>query len=145
MNYVIEEYKEVRLNDSFVNYGEESLNELTYKIIGSAMEVYNNLGRGFLETVYKDCLSIEFSNRNITFQKEKKFEVIYKGIKIPHHYYADFVIENQVILEVKAQSQFVEQNLKQTINYLAVSNCKIGLLINFGENTLKYKRVILTK
>ena len=70
---------------------------------------------------------------------------MYKGIKIKHHYVADFVFSDNIILEVKAQNQIIEQNFKQTINYLAVSKCRIGLLINFGESSLKYKRVILTK
>ncbi len=70
--------------------------------------------------------------------------MFYKGVKIPRNYKADFVVEDKVVVEVKAQNLVIEENMKQLINYLAVSKCKVGLLINFGENSLKYKRVILT-
>lgn len=121
------------------------LNKTTYEVIGSCFDVYNELGKGFLENVYKDALQIEFNRRNIQFEREKKHEINYKGVILPHYYYSDFVIENNIILEVKAQEGVIENHLKQIINYLAVSKCQVGLLINFGENSLKYKRVILTK
>lgn len=90
-------------------------------------------------------MCIEFDKRNINYQKEKKYEIEYKGIKIPQYYTADFCIENKIILEIKAQNMVINENLKQTINYLAISKCEIGLFINFGESSLKHKRVILTK
>jgi len=142
MDYKLEEH--INLTDSMVSEGSDDLNEITYEIIGACMKVYNTLGKGFLESVYMDCLSIEFNLRKINFEKKKKFEIIYENIKIPHSYRADFVIEKKIILEVKAQANVIEENIKQTLNYLAVSKCKIGLIINFGENSLKYKRVILT-
>jgi GxxExxY protein len=145
MNYIIEEIDDLNLNDLSSDYGDNELNALTYVIIGIAMEVYNNLGKGFSENVYKDCLCIEFVNKQISYIKEKKFDIIYKGIKIPHHYFADFIIDDKVVLEIKAHSLLIEDHTKQIINYLAVSRCKVGLIINFGENSLKYKRVILTK
>jgi GxxExxY protein len=145
MGYIVEENIINAVSDNLNDYGSDEINELTYKIIGAAMEVYNTIGRGFLESVYKDCLTIEFDKRKLGFQREKKFNVIYKGIKIPHSYNADFIIEDQIIVEIKAQNLIIEENIKQTINYLAVSKCKIGLLINFGDSSLKYKRVILTK
>ena len=111
----------------------ENYNDLSYKIIGACMEVYNTMGRGFLEAVYKDCLCVELEKRKIEF----------KSVKIPRAYFADFIIEDKIILEIKAQSGIIEENLKQTINYLAVSKCKIGLIVNFGESSLKYKRIIL--
>jgi GxxExxY protein len=121
------------------------LNKTTYEIIDSCFDVYNELGKGFLEIVYKDALQIEFKQRNIPFEREKKYEIEYKGIILPHYYYSDFVIDNNIILEIKAQEGVIETHTKQIINYLAVSKCKIGLLVNFGENSLKYKRIILTK
>lgn len=145
MDYLIEKHINNELNEPLLSCENEDINTLTYEIIGAAMNVYNNLGRGFLEAVYKDCLCIEFDKKRINYQKEKKFEIIYEGIKIPHFYCTDFIIENKVILEIKAQNLIIEENIKQTINYLAVSKCKIGLLLNFGENSLKYKRIILTK
>lgn len=145
MNYIIEELEGSIVNDLSSDYGSAELNNLTYKIIGSCMEVYNTLGKGFSESVYQDCLCIEFESRDITYSKEKKFEIVYKGVKIPHHYFADFIIADQVVLEIKAHSMLLEDHTKQVLNYLAASKCKIGLLINFGENSLKYKRIILTK
>lgn len=143
--YITDRKCENMVHESPTDYTSDDTADLTYAIIGACMEVYNTIGRGFLEAVYKDCLAIEFEKRNLKYQKEKKFEIFYKGIKLPHSYNADFIIEEKIILEVKAQNIMIEENIKQTINYLAVSKCKIGLLINFGDSSLKYKRVILTK
>src|SRR5687767_8414062 len=117
MNYIVEENITNTVSDYSIDYASDEINNLTYKIIGAAMEVYNTIGRGFLESVYKDCLTIEFDKRKLGFQREKKFNVIYKGIKIPHSYNADFIIEDQIIVEIKAQSLIIEENIKQTINY----------------------------
>lgn len=144
MDNYIEEDNDT-LGEEIGHYGSEEINSLTHSIIGAAMEVYNTLGRGFLEGVYKDCLCLEFEKRKIQFQREKKYNILYKGIQIPHHYFADFLVEEKVVLEIKAQNSVIAENHKQIINYLAVSGCKIGLLINFGEGSLKYKRFILTK
>lgn len=145
MNYLIEDLSETSLNDTPTEYGDNDNNKLTYSIIGAAMEVHNTIGSGFLEAVYMDCLCLELEKRKINYQKEKKYNIFYKGVKIAHHYYADFLIENQLILEVKAQKNLLDEYSKQIINYLAVSDCKIGLLINFGEESLKTKRFIFTK
>ncbi|MBI3509241.1 MAG: GxxExxY protein [Bacteroidetes bacterium] len=107
------------------------------------MEVHRNLGHGFLEIVYKDAIEREFKMSGINFEREKKYDVTYKGIILPHYFFSDFVIENSVILEIKAQNGISNEDLKQTINYLAVSKCKIGLIMNFGEYSLKFKRIIL--
>jgi GxxExxY protein len=88
---------------------------------------------------------IEFNKRKINYEREKKFEILYDGIRIPHSYKADFLVENRIILEIKAQKHIIEENTKQILNYLAVSKCKMGLLINFGEDSLRFKRFILTK
>jgi len=117
----------------------------TRKIIGICMEVYRELGRGFSEIVYKDALEWEFAQRGVPFQREKIYEVKYKQILLPHSFVADFVIFDNIILEVKAKNGIVEDHLEQTINYLAVSNCPVGLLINFGESSLTFKRFVLTK
>lgn len=138
---LIDEWIEVQEPNG--SYG--SINDVTYEIIGACMDVYNELGRGFLEVVYKDALEYELRKRNVQFEREKKFNIKYKDVLLPHFYLADFIIESEVVLEVKAQQGAIEENKKQGINYLAVSKCKIGLLINFGEQSLKYKRVILTK
>ena len=115
----------------------------TYKVIGRCMEVHNNLGAGFSEIVYKDALEYEFSKTNIPFEREKEYSVNYKGIVLQHKYYADFVVFDSIILEVKGIKAIAEQHYAQCINYLKVSENKIALLVNFGEIQLNYKRIIL--
>ncbi len=117
--------------------------EEVYNIISCCFEVYNTLGRGFLEIVYKDALQYEFKKRNIPFERERKFEIKYKDTTLPHCYYADFVVYDNIIFEVKAQSGVIEEHYKQVINYLAVSGSKLGLIVNFGEGKLLFRRVIL--
>ena len=117
--------------------------EDTYKSIGICMEVHNQLGKGFNEVVYSDALEIEFIDNNIKYSKEKKYNISYKGNILPHKYRADFIINDKIVLEIKAIQCLSSSHVKQTLNYLAVSKLKIGLLINFGEDSLKYKRVIL--
>ncbi len=128
-------------------YSEEKypLQELTGKVIGICMGVHRQLGHGFLEVVYQDAVSYELRLNAIPFVREKRFDINYRGVILQHYYIADFVIADQVILELKAQSGIVDENYKQLINYLVVSKCEYGLLINFGESSLKFKRVILTK
>ena len=116
--------------------------DLTYEIIGKCFEVHNNLGPGFLEIVYKDALQYEFSESNIPFEREVQFNVTYKDIILPHQFYADFVVFNSIILEVKAISTITDESIAQTINYLKVSENRIGLIVNFGEKSLKTKRLI---
>ena len=119
------------------------LQEETYQIIGICMEVHRILGKGLLEIVYKDAIEYEFKKGSITYEREKKYEVEYKGIILPHYFFADFIVFDNIILEVKAQKGIVDEHYSQVINYLAISNCKLGLIINFGENSLITKRVIL--
>lgn len=107
------------------------------------MEVHRFLGGGFLEIVYKDALEYEFQKRGIYYLREKQFDIKYKEIVLPHKYYADFTIFDKIILEVKAVDGIPDEFIKQTINYLAVSNYKLGLIINFGRDKLLYKRVVL--
>ena len=117
--------------------------EESYQIIGKCMDVHNNLGAGFLEVVYKDALEYEFRKVNIPFEREKKYEVHYDGIKLPHYFYADFVVFGSIILEVKAVSGIADEFIAQSINYLKVSNNKLALLVNFGELRLNPKRIVL--
>ena len=114
-----------------------------YEIVAACMEVYNELGKSFSEIVYKDALEYEFQLRNISYEREKSFIIKYKDKKLPHSYDADFTVFNKIALEVKAIEQLVPGNVRQTLNYLAASKLKLGLLVNFGEDSLKYKRIIL--
>ena len=114
-----------------------------YKIIGICMEVHRLLGRGFLEIIYKDALEYEFKKNNITFEREKEYKIPYKEIILQHMYYADFVVFDKIILEVKAINGIIDEFIKQTLNYLSASNNKLGIIVNFGEDSLKYKRLVL--
>ena len=117
--------------------------EESYKIIGICMDVHNNLGPGFLEIVYKDALEYEFMKAGIEYEREKKYEVNYKNIILPHKFYADFVVYGNIILEIKAVKSIVDEFVAQSINYLKVSDNNLALLVNFGELSLNYKRVVL--
>lgn len=117
--------------------------ELSYKIIGHCMEVHSILGKGFSEAVYKDALEYDFNYSGIHFQREKNFKIYYKSDFLRHNFIADFVIEDNIILEVKAVSNLTDSHIKQTLNYLAASGLTLALLINFGEDSLSYRRVLL--
>ncbi len=119
------------------------LKEESYKIIGLCMEVHRILGKGHSEVVYKDALEYEFKINSIPFEREKNYEIEYKDIILPRKYVADFVVYNEIIFEVKAISQLTNSDIRQTLNYLASSKNKLGLIANFGEDSLKYKRIIL--
>ena len=119
------------------------LKDESYSIVGTCMEVHNNLGPGFLEIVYKDALEYEFRKANIPYEREKQYTVQYKDIILPHYFYADFVVNGNIILEVKGVSSISEEFVAQAINYLKVSNNKLALIVNFGELRLNYKRVVL--
>jgi len=117
--------------------------EECYRIIGRCMEVHNNLGAGFLEIVYKDALEWEFKKAGIYYEREKQYEVNYKGIILPHKFYADFVVFDKIILEVKGISGLTDEHIAQCLNYLKVSKNKLALLVNFGELRLNSKRIVL--
>ena len=118
------------------------LKDETYTIIGLCMEVHKILGKGHSEVVYKDALECEFKINSIPYQREKEYRIQYKDIILPRNYFADFVVYHE-ILEAKAIEYFSNGNIKQTLNYLAASQNKLGLLVNFGEDSLKCKRIIL--
>jgi len=115
----------------------------TYKIIGICMEVHKNLGLGLLEIVYKDALELEFKENNIPFEREKEYSIEYKGIILPHKFYADFIINEDIVLEVKAIKEFSSEHIAQILNYIKLSSSEVGLLINFQTKSLQYKRYIL--
>lgn len=106
------------------------------------MEVHRELGMGFREIIYKDALNIEFLNHSIPFQRERQFAVEYKGIILPHKFFADFVLYDSIILEIKSASGIIDVLVAQTINYLKASGIKLGIIVNFGERSLTYKRIV---
>ena len=105
-------------NDNYLLSAETSV------IIGIAMEVHRTLGRGFSEIVYKDAMEYEMNEKHIEYKREKEFLIKYKKVILPHKFFADFVVFDAVILEIKAQKGIVEEHYAQTINYLAASKCK---------------------
>ena len=115
----------------------------SYKIIGICMEIHKTLGMGLKEVNYKDAMEIDFIDEGINFNREKMFLVKYKGKVLRNPYFADFVVYDSIIIEVKSASFLVDAHFAQTLSYLAVSGLKLGLLINFGERSLTYKRVLL--
>ncbi|MCQ3973385.1 MAG: GxxExxY protein [Anaerolineae bacterium] len=115
--------------------------ELAYAIVGAAMEVHRLLGPGFLEAVYQAALAHEFTLRNIPFEQFKKLPVTYKGVLVGD-YEADFVVANQIILEIKAASTLHPKHEAQAINYLAVTGFRLAILLNFGADSLQHKRLV---
>ena len=120
------------------------LEDISYNIIGACMRVHSFLGHGFLEIVYKDAMQIEFAENQIDFTREKEFDINYKGIILPHKFYADFFVMDNVIVEAKATKDGMSNDfIAQTLNYMKVSCCSLGLIINFGKSSLEYKRLVL--
>ncbi len=115
----------------------------TYKIIGICMEVHRILGPGLLEIVYKEALEIEFKENNIPFEREKEFIIEYKGKFLSHRFYADFIVNGDIILEVKAVKEFSNEHIAQILNYIKLADSEIGLMVNFQSKSLQYKRYAL--
>ena len=117
--------------------------EEAFQIIGCCMEVHRELGKGHSEVIYKDALQVELARKPLAFTREKEYTIAYKGVVLLHKYFADFVLLDKIILEVKAIDCLTESHVKQVVNYLAASKLKLGLLVNFGEDSLNWKRVVL--
>ncbi len=106
------------------------------------MEVHRELGMGFKEILYKDAIELELKEKKIPYKREREFRIEYKGKVLPHKFYADFVINDSIILEVKSTAFIVNNFVAQTINYLKASGLKLGIIANFGEKSFTYKRVV---
>jgi GxxExxY protein len=113
-----------------------------FKIVGICMEVHRILGGGLLEIVYKDALEYEFTKHNIPFEREKKYDIKYKDIVLAHKFYADFVVYDEIILEIKALKEIIDEHTAQTINYLRLADSDLGIIVNFNKKSLQHKRVI---
>lgn len=119
--------------------------ELTHKIIGCAMQVHSFLGNGFQEVIYQRALALEFLKAGLKFERELLVEIFYKDYIEPlGTRRVDFLVEGLVLVELKALSALDEVHVNQALNYLRVYKIEIGLLINFGENRLNLKRLILS-
>jgi GxxExxY protein len=117
--------------------------EENYKIVGICMEVHRILGPGLLEIVYKDALEIEFKLNNIPYEREKEFSIEYKGNILPHKFYADFIIYDEIILEVKSVKEISNEHIAQTLNYIKLGDSQIGIIVNFQNKSLTHKRLII--
>lgn len=122
----------------------DDINELTHRIIGCAMEVHNQMGNGFQETIYQRALSIELNLNGIQHQREMEMPLEYKGFNIGSRR-VDFFIEEKVMLEIKAVEKLEGVHKAQAINYCEAYNVADGLLINFGAERLQYHRVFNKK
>jgi GxxExxY protein len=112
--------------------------ELTYKIIGCAMKVHNTLGPGFQEVIYQRCLAIELQKAGLGFEREKEQTIFYEGTDVGARR-ADFVIENKIVVELKALVNLEDVHLAQAKNYVVAYDFSNGLLINFGSQSLQHK------
>jgi GxxExxY protein len=107
------------------------------------MEIHREVGKGHDEVIYKDALVIELTHAAIPFSRERNYEITYKGVILPHYYYADFVVWDKSLFEAKAVEKLTDSHVKQVLNYLAASKLRVGLLVNFGGDSLEWRRVIL--
>ena len=121
-----------------------SLDEITYKINGCAMKVHNTLGNGFQELIYQRCLAIELDRAGLKFGREIEQTIYYDSIRVGTRR-VDFVVEGQVIVELKAVINLEDAHLSQAKNYVVAYDFPIGLLINFGSTSLQFKKIFNQK
>ncbi|MEO8884465.1 MAG: GxxExxY protein [Mucilaginibacter sp.] len=123
----------------FVNTSYKN-SELTGKIIGCAMKVHSVLGNGFQEVIYQRCLAIEMEKQSLSFSRELEMTIYYEGINVGTRR-VDFLVEEQIMVELKAINKLDDVHLTQGLNYLEAYKLETGLLINFGSKSLEYKRI----
>jgi len=118
--------------------------EITGPVIGAAMEVHRILGPGFLESVYDEAFAIELDLRKISYKRQQPIDIFYKE-KLAKHFICDFIVEDVVVVELKAISQIGDVEKAQVLNYLKATKLPVGLLLNFGTKSLEYKLFANTK
>ncbi|WP_394332895.1 GxxExxY protein [Pontibacter flavimaris] len=116
------------------------MEDITYKVIGCAMKVHNTMGNGFQEVIYQRCLAIELGLAGIGFEREKEQPIFYNSIEVGNRR-ADFIVENNIMVEIKALVNLEDVHLAQAKNYVFAYNLPVGLLINFGASSLQYKKI----
>ena len=114
-----------------------SENEIAEQIIGCAIKVHRSLGPGLLESAYVECLHYELVQNDLYVEKQKPLPLIYEEVRLECGYRADLLVENKVIIEAKSVEALNDVHLAQILTYLKLSNCKLGLLINFNVLTVK--------
>jgi len=123
----------------------ETLNEISYLVIGSAYRIHASMGPGLLESVYKECLYYELGSCGLFVEKEKALPLVYKSVRMDTGYRIDLLVENMIIVEIKAIEAITDVHMAQVLTYLKLSKCKLGLLLNFNVVDMKkgIKRLIL--
>ena len=116
----------------------------TYNIVGAAMDVHRCLGQGFLESVYQEALELELKNRGIDYISQKQIEIYYKNQLLTKSFIADLYCYDAIIVELKAVSAILPIHEAQIINYLKATKKELGIIINFGTDSLEYKRYLNT-
>jgi len=114
--------------------------ELSYEIIGLAMEVHSKLGYGFLEKVYENAMMVLFRREGIKAKQQAPITVYFEG-EVVGEYYADILVEDKIILELKAVEKIVNAHISQTLNYLKATGLELAILLNFGKEKLEYERL----
>jgi len=115
--------------------------DITQKIIKCAFKVHNNIGNGFQELIYQRALAYEFAKENLIFEREKEMDIYYDNIKIGNRR-VDFLVDNDIMVELKAVTELERVHVAQTMNYIETYRVKIGLLINFGNRRVDVRRFI---
>ena len=117
--------------------------EEAYAIFGACFEVYNEMGCGYLEAVYQECLEVELKSRGVAFRPQADLTLSYKGQPLKQVYIPDFICLDKIILEIKAVSQLADEHRAQVHNYLKATGHRLGLLVNFGHYPkLEYERIV---
>ena len=118
--------------------------DLVYQVVGYAMEVINELGHGLREKTYEKALIVEFQRNEAHFSQQKIYQVLYKNVHVDD-YIPDLLVNDELIVEVKVAENICDEHIGQVINYLKISGCSLGLILNFKHPKLQWKRVILTE
>jgi len=113
--------------------------EESKKLLGLALQLHNEMGCGFREKVYQDAFEVLLKENKIPYEREKHIDLMFHGVKLEHDFFYDFLIDNKIGVELKAVSEIIGEYEAQIINYLHVSNHKLGLLLNYGTTSLEYK------
>jgi len=116
----------------------------SYRIMGACFEVYKEMGCGFVEPVYHECLELEFASQGIVFQSHPELRVRYKGQALEQKYIPDFVLYDKIVLEIKAVTELAQNHRAQIHNYLKATSFRLGLLVNFGHHPkVEYERIVI--
>ena len=138
-----------RISRIWTDYTDWDMTELlyeeeTYKIIGACLNVHKKLGNGFLESVYQEAVEKELTKQKLPYERQKRLQIQYEGEYLDKYFVADFLCFEKIILEIKAASTIIKDHTAQLLNYLKATGYSVGLLINFGETSLTWKRMINT-